>query len=117
MRQAEELPKTNDARVTRVAELVAVMLSRAQSERPFLIVSDMESERFVQFAGSQEQELIIDCPRLEFQKRFPGVRRGKDLETVVSNALALLTEQLGHSARGRARWLVDLQWSDLREMN
>lgn len=117
MRQAEELPSSNVARVARVTELLGVMLSRGQAERPFLIVSDLETERFVQFAGSREEPLLIDCPRLDYQKRFPGVHRGKDLETVAANALDLLTEQLGHARRDKARWLADLQWTDTREMN
>jgi hypothetical protein len=115
MRTAEELPTDEKARLSRVVDLLGVMLSRHQRERPFLIVTDMETERFVQFAGSREEELLVDCPRLEYQRRFPGVRKGADLETVAVNALDLLERQIRRAPGKVVRWMVDLQWADLRE--
>lgn len=115
MRTAEELPSDEKARLLRVVELLSVMLSRHQRERPFLIVTDMETERFVQFAGSREEELLVDCPRMLYQRRYPGVRGGTDLETVAVNALDLLERQIRRAPGKTVRWLIDLQWADLRE--
>ncbi len=118
MRTAEELPITGGERVARVVELLGVMLSRTKDERPFLIVTDLESDRFVQFAGSRTEELLLDVPALLYQRRFPGVRSGSDLETVTVLGFALLARQLPQLTAARPiRWLVDLQWVDLREVS
>ncbi len=110
MRIAEELPREDAARSKRVAELLGVMLSRKQSERPFLIVTDVETSRFVQFAGSEQEELLLDVPVFSYSKRYPGVRTGRDLETVVAQGFQFLRRQLLRR-QVHPRWMVDLQWT------
>ena len=110
MRRAEELPGEHSQRVSRVVELLLVMLDRSRAERPFLILTDAETLRFVQFAGSREEPLLVDCPHCKHSERFPGVRQGAELEAVALSGCALLSEQLGTSRPWR--WIADLQWDD-----
>lgn len=69
--------------------MIDVLLAHAQAEiedalrrmvampkliLPFVIIEELgEASRFVQFAGSEEEAILFDCPALRISDRIPDV--------------------------------------------
>jgi len=49
------------------------LLSKPRSQRPFVIITDQVTGRFVQFAGSMEEPLIFDVPQLSFSEKIDKI--------------------------------------------
>lgn len=65
LRSERDLPRTalKDVELVLRSSLQS-MLATPESQRPFVVVQDMVTERFVQFCGSLERGVMFDVPAL-----------------------------------------------------
>lgn len=95
MKKTLQLPRGVEARVKAIAELLIEMLELPKEGRPFVVVTHTLTGKFTQFAGSRSEELLIDCPALNYSRRMPGTTEGPELDAVVGRAFDLLETQVG----------------------
>ena len=85
---AEDPAETAQRALPIVVGALELMLARKKSLRPFLILHDVATEKFVQWAGSSEERLLFDVPALEISEREPEGQL--DLVACASRGLTLL---------------------------
>lgn len=100
---AEELPHDATARRERLRELLRIMMGRPRSEHPYCIVTDAETSRFVQFAGSLEEQILLDVPALKVSTRYAI---HDDFREPAEDGLALLQKQ----TRQQGRAIASVHW-------
>ncbi len=84
------------------------LMTKDPKVRPFVIVEHEGSERFVQFAGSSGEKLLLDIPQMQVQVHFQDVLAAVvDVEQIVSNVWTLdpdepllITEDENKNLRG-----------------
>lgn len=65
LRSKSELPTTSLREVEPLIRAsLESMLATPESQRPFVVVQDIVTERFVQFCGSPERGVLFDVPAL-----------------------------------------------------
>ena len=67
------------------------LLQTPKSVRPFVIIEELSSKKFVQFAGSDEEELLFDVPSIGISFRVPNLG---GFSGIADMAIQTLTEHL-----------------------
>jgi hypothetical protein len=84
-----------------IEEALALLMQKPRSVRPFVVIDMLaDKKRFVQFAGSTEEELLFDVPALQISTRFPD---SGSFQAHAKMALLVLTERLGVPATATLR--------------
>lgn len=81
---------------TEIEEALQRMMKLPKLVRPFVVIEELGDEtKFVQFAGSEEEPMLFECPCLDIHQRFERFAKcNLTVTDYAKYALTVLTEKL-----------------------
>lgn len=82
-----------------IARALATMMEQPRAFGPFVIVTDVETNRFVQFRGSDAESLLIDVPALGWSSILHEMPPDEAAELALATLTVRLRCRLGRGIR------------------
>lgn len=101
MRIAKELKGDRKDQTKQLKKYIHEMMSLDQKQQPYIVVWDMETQRFIQYAGSKGEKLLLDVPRYKFSQRFDN----DEIDTAMHTGWNMFDSMMFREIEKRRTWL------------